>query len=107
MITLYKKASHLRAHIWKDIGGIGGLLLDGAFFVFLLIVSAIVLLMGGIVVVLDYLFSPVLALMSLRRGSQKRNWDESILRDDGTLGTRLSPPPETTKPESLPASKMS
>jgi hypothetical protein len=106
MIALYKKASHLQVHPWKDIGGIGGLLLDGAFFVFLLIVSTIVLLMGGIVVALDYLFSPVLALMSLRRGSQKRNLDELILLDEGTFGTRLFPSPETTKPESLPASKM-
>jgi AraC-like DNA-binding protein len=41
MKTLYKKASHLRAHTWKDIGGIGGLLLDMAFFVFLVVVSVI------------------------------------------------------------------
>jgi hypothetical protein len=106
MKTLYKKASHLRAHLWKDIGGIGGLLLDWAFFVFLLIVSAIVLVVGSIIVVLDYLFSPLLALMSLGRGTQKRPLDESILLDDGTLGTRPPRSPETGKPKSLPAPKV-
>jgi hypothetical protein len=76
MKTLYKKASHLRTHTWKDIGGIGGLLLDGVFFVFLLIVSAIVLAIGAIAVALDYLFSPLLALLSLCRRTRKIDSEE-------------------------------
>jgi hypothetical protein len=88
MQTLYKKASHLRAHTWKDVGGIGGLLLDGAFFVFLLITSAVVVVVGSIVVALNYLFSPVLSLLSSFRGSKKQFVDETILLDDGTLATR-------------------
>ena len=71
MKTLCKKASHIRAHTWIDIGGIGGLLLDGVFFIFLLLVSVIVLAIGAVAVALDYLFSPVLALMSLSRPTHK------------------------------------
>jgi hypothetical protein len=101
MKTLYKKASHLRAHTWKDIGGIGGLLLDAAFFVFLVIVSTMVVQVGGIVVVLGYLFSPLLALLAQGRESQKKDVDESVLLDDGTLGTRPLAP-KATKLETLP-----
>jgi hypothetical protein len=105
MKTLYKKASHLRAHTWKDIGGVGGLLLDAVFFVFLLVVSAVVLLFGVIAVVLDYLFSPALGLLSRCGGSQKKDWDEAVLLEDGTLGTRPSAPPSAAKTESLSATK--
>jgi len=97
MKKLYQKASHLRAHTWKDIGGFGGFLLDVAFFVFLLIMSAIVLLVVAIVLALDYLFRPVLSLMSLSRGSQKRNLDEAILLEDGTLGVRPVASPKKAK----------
>ncbi len=61
MKTLYQKASHLRSHTWKDIGGLGGLLLDAAFFIFLLIISAVMLLVGIVAVVLDYLIRSCLS----------------------------------------------
>jgi hypothetical protein len=97
MKTLYKKASHLRSHTWKDIGGLGGLLLDFAFFAFLLIVSALVLSVGAIVIALDYLLAPVLSLTSLRKSSQIKNRDESVLLEDGTLGNRPLAPMESSK----------
>jgi hypothetical protein len=98
MKTLYQKASHLRAHTWKDIGGFGGLLLDAAFFVFLLVMSAIVLVVGAILIAFDYLFRPVLTLMSLSRRSKKSTLDEAILLDNGTLGVRPPASPEKEKP---------
>ena len=97
MKTLYQKASHLRSHTWKDIGGFGGLLLDVVFFIFLLIMSAIVLSVGAIVIALDYLFRPVLNLMSLSGGSKRRTSDEAILLDNGTLGVRPPVSPEKVK----------
>ncbi len=97
MKALYKKASHLRAHTWKDVGGIGGLLIDGAFFVFLLVMSAVVLVAGSIFVVLDYLFSPLLGLLGTFRGSKRRFVDDTILLDDGTLASRSSTNAETPK----------
>lgn len=71
MKTIYKKASHLRSHTWKDIGGVGGLLLDAAFFVFLLIMSMFVMTVGAIAVVIDYIGSPFLALLSLGHRTHK------------------------------------
>jgi hypothetical protein len=105
MKKLYKKASHLRAHTWRDIGGMGGLLLDWAFFVFLFFTSAIVLVLGMVVVVLDYVFSPALALVSACRGPKAKFIDDTILLDDGTLGTRPSGIHATTQSESLSAAK--
>jgi hypothetical protein len=90
MQTLYQKASHSRSHTWKDIGGLGGLLLDGAFFIFLLIMSAIVLTAGVIALVCDYLIRPVLALLSRFKGFKKRNSDETILLEDGPLESHPS-----------------
>ena len=98
MKTLYKKASHLRAHTWKDIGGLGGLLLDGAFFVFLLVVSALVVLAGALAVVLDYLVSPVLALISRGRSTRPADRDDAVLQEDGTLASRPAPPQQPAKP---------
>jgi hypothetical protein len=80
MKTLYKKASHLRAHTWKDIGGIGGLLLDAAFFVFLVVMSVIMMFVGLIAVVFAYLAYPVFALLSRCRGTQKLERGEQTLR---------------------------
>jgi hypothetical protein len=100
MKTLYKKAAHLRAHTWKDIGGLGGLLLNLAFFVFLLIVSFFVSLfllsVGVVALVLDYVVYPLLALLSLGR-IKKEDRDQAVLLEDGTLGVRPAMSPETTK----------
>jgi Zn-dependent protease with chaperone function len=75
MKTLHKKVSHLRPHNWKDSGAIGSLLLNVVFFVFLLILSAlvsvIVAVTGFIGVALAYLSSPFFALLSLRRQTPK------------------------------------
>jgi hypothetical protein len=88
MKTLYKKASLLRAHAWDDVNCIGAFLLDCAFFVFLLIMSAIILLVGVVIVAFDYCFSAVMTLLSLCDGSRAKFVDESVLLDDGTLGER-------------------
>lgn len=103
MQTLSKKAAHIRAHTWKDIGGWFGLALDGAFFVFLLFVSGFVLIVGIIALVLNYIFSPVLTLMSVC--SKSKNTDESILLEDGTLGTRRLPAAETAKAQPVAATQ--
>lgn len=97
MKTLYEKATDLRAHTWKDIGGISGLVLDAVFFVFLFIVSAFMLLAGFIALILDYVFSPLLSMMSMCRRPNAKNTDEAVLLEDGTLGTRPPAPPEVTK----------
>ena len=107
MKTLYKKASHLRAHTWKDIGGVRGLVLDMTFFVFLVFVSVIMTIVGFIGVVLAFVFSPVLALVSYCGKRQKKDWDDSILLDDGTLGHRPSPSTETVKSQHLSGIKTS
>jgi len=103
MKPLYKKASHLQAHTWRDIGGISGLLLNTAFFVFLLITSSFVLLIGTIVVILSYLFHPLLDLLSLCPVSKRKFVDDTILLDDGTLATRPLASPVTSKSGPLPS----
>lgn len=64
MKTLSKKTSHLRAHTWRDIGGLGGLFLDLLFFAFLLIMSLTFVMIGFVTVALDYLLSPLVSLLS-------------------------------------------
>lgn len=51
-------------HTWKDIGGPIGLILDGAFFVFVLISASFMLVFCTILLCLDYVLSPVLTLGS-------------------------------------------
>jgi hypothetical protein len=58
------KSSSLRYHTWKDIGGPVGLLLDGLFFIFVLVSAACMLAFCFLILVLDYMFSPIVALMS-------------------------------------------
>lgn len=65
MKTLSSKASIIRAHTWKDIGGFFGLILDGAFFVMITVAGLFMILLATILVLLDYLVRPFLALMSL------------------------------------------
>ncbi len=96
MKTLYKKASQFRTHTWKDIGGLGGMLLDGAFFAFLLFISLIVVTIGAVVVALDYVASPVLSLISLCSRPSARDRDDAVLQEDGTLAHR--PAVEATTP---------
>ncbi|MCE0523883.1 MAG: hypothetical protein LV480_13325 [Methylacidiphilales bacterium] len=91
MKRLYRKASRLRSHTWRDIGGVGGLLLDAAFFIFLFVVSTAVMIVGVIAVLLAYLVHPVLALLSLRRGNQEIASEE--------MGIPLIPTPAATKAE--------
>jgi hypothetical protein len=79
MKTLYKKASHLRAHTWKDIGGIGGLLIDAAFFVLLVVVSVVITFAGLIAVAFAYLAHPALDLLSRCRATQKLEPGEPTL----------------------------
>jgi len=54
----------LHYHTWKDIGGPVGLILDGTFFVFVLISAFFMLIFCSVLLVLDYLLSPILALGS-------------------------------------------
>jgi hypothetical protein len=54
----------LHYHTWKDIGGPIGLLLDGAFFVFVLISAGLMLAFCSVLLGLNYLVSPILALGS-------------------------------------------
>jgi len=98
MKTICKKASHLKAHTWRDIGGIGGLLLDEAFFVLLVVVSTIMTIIGFIGVALAYLFFPVIALLSALRNGKYKYVDETILLEDGTLGTRHGDASEESAP---------
>jgi fatty acid desaturase len=102
MSRLRKKTSHLQAHTWKDIGGIGGLLIEAAYFVFLIIVSGFVLLIGTIVVILSYLFHPLLDLLSLYGAGKQTFVDDTILLDNGTLTTRPSASPVSLKPAPQP-----
>jgi hypothetical protein len=69
-------------------GGIGGLLVDGAFFGFLIVISTIMTMVGFFAVILAYLFYPILALLSTGKNSKKKSVDGSILLDDGPPGTR-------------------
>jgi hypothetical protein len=55
---------HLHYHTWKDVGGPIGLILDGAFFVFVLISASLMLIFCTALLGLDYLFSPILTLAS-------------------------------------------
>jgi hypothetical protein len=103
MITLNKKALHLGAHTWKDIGG---LLLGGTFFIILLIVSCVILLIAFIIVVLDYLFSPVLALLSLCRRTPKINLEEPNIPDTENIGNSPFFSQEIAKLEFLPTTKV-
>jgi len=106
MKLLYKRASPLRAHTWKDIGGISGLLLNTAFFLFLLIASGFVLLIGSFIVILSYLFHPLLDLLSLCPVSKRKFVDDTILLDDGTLATRPTTGPATSKSGLLPSAQI-
>jgi len=54
----------LHYHTWKDIGGPIGLILDGAFFVFVLISAFFMLVFCSVLLVLDYLLTPILTLGS-------------------------------------------
>ena len=101
MKTLYKKASHLRAHTWRDIGGLGGIILDGMFFAFLFVVSGIVLAAGAMVVVLDYLFSPLLALASMSRSRRIQHRDTAVLQEDGTLRDEPTEAPNKSMAEDI------
>jgi len=65
MKTLHKKASHIRTHTWKDIGGVPGLILDAGFFLFVLLGACAMILVGVIALLLDYLAHPFLALLRL------------------------------------------
>jgi len=71
MKTLYKKATRIRAHTWKDIGGIPGLLVDGVFFLFLLMAAAFMVLLGLGALLLDYLINPFISLLGLLRKNQE------------------------------------
>ena len=88
MELLYKRGSSLRAHTWKDIGGICGLLLNTAVFAFLLVISGFVVLFGTIIVILSYLCHPLLDLLSLCPASKGKFVDDTIRLEDGTLATR-------------------
>lgn len=92
-----KKASHLRAHTWKDIGGMAGLLLDGVFFAFLIVASVMMTGLGVIGVILAYLTWPIVTLLSIFKIAVRKELDDSILLDDGTLGTRRSTMPEPVR----------
>ncbi len=75
----------------------GGLVLDGAFFGFLVIISAVMTIIGVLAVVLAYFTWPVVTLLSLFHGTHSREMDESILLADGTRGYRVAFVPERVK----------
>jgi hypothetical protein len=54
----------LRYHTWKDIGGPIGLILDSAFFVFVLMSAFLMLIFCSALLGLNYLLAPILALVS-------------------------------------------
>ena len=54
----------LKYHTWRDIGGLFGLLLDGLFCAFVLISAFFMLALCAVLLVVDYLVSPVLAAIS-------------------------------------------
>ncbi len=54
----------LHYHTWKDIGGPLGLLLDGVFCAFVIVAALGMIGFAFVVLVLDYIASPVLALLS-------------------------------------------
>jgi len=65
-----------------------------------------VLVLGSIAVVLDYLFSPVLTLMSLCRGDPKRKVQmKRFFVEDGTLGYRTAANTESIQSEPKPAAQ--
>jgi hypothetical protein len=70
MKTFSFSASPIRAHNWKDIGGIVGLVLDLVFLLFVLVSASAMILIGFIALILDYLTYPFLGLMTLFRPSQ-------------------------------------
>jgi hypothetical protein len=51
-------------HTWRDIGGLIGLVLDLGFCAFVVIAAFFMIAFCTLLVVLDYLMSPILALMS-------------------------------------------
>ena len=59
---------HLHYHTWRDIGGPIGLVLDAAFFVFVLVSASVMLVFCTALLGLNYLFTPFLALTSRIRG---------------------------------------
>ncbi len=77
----------------------GGLFLDGVFFGFLILVSALMTAVGVMGVFLAYLTWPVVTLLSVFRLANRREVDQSILLDNGTLGTRPVVIPERVRVE--------
>ncbi len=55
---------NLRYHTWRDVGGFFGLVLDGAFCAFVMFAAFLMLAFCSVLLVLDYLVSPLLMLSS-------------------------------------------
>jgi hypothetical protein len=51
-------------HTWRDVGGILGLIMDGVFCVFVVLAALCMMALATVILVLDYLVSPVLKLVS-------------------------------------------
>jgi quinol-cytochrome oxidoreductase complex cytochrome b subunit len=54
----------LHYHTWKDLGGPIGFILDFAFFGFVLVAAFFMMVFCSVLLLLDYLSSPILAFMS-------------------------------------------
>ena len=57
----------LHDHTWKDIGGPIGLVLDGVFCAFVIVAAFGMLVFASVILFVDYLTSPVLALVGKLR----------------------------------------
>jgi len=101
--SIYKHAKHLRAHTWRDIGGVGGILLDFAFFCFLIVMAFVVTVAGIIIVIFDYLLYPFFLLLGIFRGTKKVNSEEPIVP---IIGSALPPLHRPVDPTDLPKSKL-
>jgi len=64
MKTVHNNGKSIRSHTWRDIGGLFGLILNGAFFCFIVVVGALWLLFVTILLGLDVLCSKALGLVS-------------------------------------------
>ena len=65
-VTMKLLSGHpkLHYHTWRDIGGLLGLILDIAFFGFVMIAALFVLILGVALLFFDYLTAPILAIIS-------------------------------------------
>ncbi len=55
-------------HTWRDVGGFFGLIMDGAFCVFVVIAALAMMVLATIILGLDHLASPLTRLLTPKNG---------------------------------------